>query len=725
MTYAQTIAQELNLRPQSVAATIELLEAGNTIPFIARYRKEATGSLDETEIRDIESRAKSLKALDERRETVLTWIREQGKLTDILEKEINAAATLTELEDLYQPYKPKRKTRASMAREKGLQPLADLILQQVLSRQSAEQLATPFLNEQVATNEEALAGARDIVAEAISDHAGVRQAVRDKALKFAAFRSERIADSTDEKGVYELYYEFELRVDRLRPHQILALNRGEVEKVLRLHLDVAEMDWLVPVRQFFRPDRRSPLAEQMELAIKDAAQRLLLPAIERDVRRHLTWEAEKHAITVFAQNLRALLTQPPLAGQTVLGLDPGFRTGCKVAVIDPTGKVLDTTTIYPHAPQNRKEETLKTLTALVQKYGVTLITIGNGTASRETEQLVADFIRVSGGSAGRPATASGKPATALHYLMVNEAGASVYSASDLARAEMPDLDVTLRGAVSIARRAQDPLAELVKIEPKAIGVGMYQHDVDQTELAASLDVVVESVVNQVGVDLNTASPALLTHVSGIGPKLAEKIVAHRDEQGPFANRKGLQKVSGLGPKAFEQCAGFLRIREGSEPLDASAIHPESYAVARAVLARANLRPDSPLMERERPLTDLRRREGIEKLAAALQTGVPTLSDIFEQLLRPGRDPREDSPAPILRSDVLSMDDLKPGMVLHGTVRNVVDFGAFVDIGVKQDGLLHRSQVPRDVTLSVGDVIEVAVQKVEKERGRIALGWPIG
>ena len=711
MNYAPTIAQELNLRPQSVAAVIELLSAGNTIPFIARYRKEMTGSLDEAEIRDVESRVKALQALDERRATVLASIREQGKLTDTLEKAINAAATLTELEDLYQPYKPKRKTRASNARDKGLQPLADLILRQVLSQQTLTQMAQPFLNEQVGSPEDAWAGARDIVAEAISDHAGVRQAVRDKALKFATVRSEKVTDAVDEKGVYELYYEFAVRVDRLRPHQILALNRGEVEKVLRLNLDVAEMDWLVPVRQFFRPDRRSPLAEQMEFASKDAAQRLLLPAIERDVRRHLTWTAEKHAITVFAQNLRALLTQPPLAGQTVLGLDPGFRTGCKVAVINPTGKVLDTATIYPHAPHNRKEETLKTLTALVQKHGVTLITIGNGTASRETEQLVADFIRHN--------------QTTLHYLMVNEAGASVYSASDLARAEMPDLDVTLRGAVSIARRAQDPLAELVKIEPKAIGVGMYQHDVDQTELAESLDAVVESVVNQVGVDLNTASPALLTHVSGIGPKLAEKIVAHRDENGPFANRKGLQKVSGLGPKAFEQCAGFLRIRGGSEPLDASAIHPESYAVAKAVLERANLRPDAPLAEREGPLAELRRREGLEKLAAALQTGVPTLSDIFEQLLRPGRDPREDSPAPILRSDVLSLDDLKPGMVLNGTVRNVVDFGAFIDIGVKQDGLLHRSQVPRGVNLSVGDVIEVAVQKVEKERGRIALGWPTG
>lgn len=732
MNYAPTIAQELNLRPQAVAATIELLEAGNTVPFVARYRKEATGSLDEMEIRDIESRAKSLKALDERRETVLASIREQGKLTGELEKQLLAAATLTTLEDLYQPYKPKRKTRATMARDKGLQPLADLILQQTLSRQSADQLAAAFLNEQVATNEEALAGARDIVAEAISDHAGVRQAVREKALKFANFRSERVAGSVDEKGVYELYYDFALRVDRLRPHQILAINRGEVEKVLRLNPDVAEMDWLVPVRHFFRPDRRSPLADHLELAMKDAAQRLLLPAIERDVRRHLTWQAEQHAIQVFAQNLRALLTQPPLAGQTVLGLDPGFRTGCKVAVISPTGKVLDTATIYPHAPQNRKDETVKTLSALVQKHRVTLITIGNGTASRETEQLVADFIRtytaptglptVPGGSVRTPATAS---ESELHYLMVNEAGASVYSASDLARAEMPDLDVTLRGAVSIARRAQDPLAELVKIDPQAIGVGMYQHDVDQTELAESLDAVVESVVNQVGVDLNTASPALLTHVSGIGPKLAEKIVAHRDENGPFPSRKALQKVSGLGPKAFEQCAGFLRIRGGKEPLDASAIHPESYAVAKAVLQRANLSPDTPLAERETPLAQLRKQEGLDRLAAALQTGVPTLSDIFEQLVRPGRDPREDSQAPILRSDVLSMDDLKPGMLLHGTVRNVVDFGAFVDIGVKQDGLLHRSQVPRGVNLSVGDVIEVAVQKVEKDRGRIALSWPTG
>lgn len=710
MPYTTVIAQELNLRPQDVTAVLQLLEAGNTIPFIARYRKEATGSLDEAVIRDIENRAKSLKTLADRRETVLASIREQGKLTAALEQQLHAAATLTVLEDLYQPYKPKRKTRASTAREKGLQPLADLILQQLPGRQSATQLAAPFVNEQVTTPEEALAGARDIVAETICDHAGVRQAVRDKGVKFATLHSQRIAGAADEKGVYTLYYDFALRVDRLRPHQILALNRGEQEKVLRLHLEISEMDWLMPMRHFFRPDRRSPLSDHLELAMREAAQRLLLPAIERDVRRHFTEEAEKQAIHVFAQNLRALLTQPPLVGHTILGIDPGFRTGCKVAVVDSTGKLLDTATIYPHPPQNRKEDALKLLAALGQKYNVTLIAIGNGTASRETEQVVAELIR------GR-ASANG-----LAYLLVNEAGASVYSASELARAELPTLDVTLRGAVSIARRVQDPLAELVKIDPQAIGVGMYQHDVDQTALAAALAVVVESVVNRVGVELNTASPALLTHISGIGPKLAAKIVAHRDERGPFINRQELQKVSGLGPKAFEQCAGFLRIRGGDEPLDGTAIHPESYGIARAVLQQAQIALAAPPAERERAVAQLRQRVRLEALAAALQTGTPTLNDILEQLIRPGRDPRLDSPAPLLRQDVLSMDDLKPGMRLKGTVRNVVDFGVFVDIGVKQDGLLHRSQVPRDVTLQVGDLVEVEIQKVEKERGRIALVW---
>jgi protein Tex len=714
MNYANQIAAQLNLRESQVAATIDLLDGGNTIPFIARYRKEATGTLDEEQLRAVAAALESLRKLEERRTAILASIEEQGKLTPQLQTQLLAAETLTALEDLYQPYRPKRRTRASIAREKGLQPLADQILAQLRGRTALDELAAPFLTANVATAEEAWAGARDIVAETISDHPDVRRNTREKALKFGNVRAGKIEDAPDEKGVFAHYYDFALRLDRLRPHQVLALNRGEAQKVLRLAIDVPERDWRGAIAAFFRPHPQSPLAGQLEEAINDAAERLLLPAIERDVRRTLTEAAEAHAIRVFGANLRALLTQPPLAGQTVLALDPGFRTGCKVAVVDPSGKLLEVATIYPHEPQRQRTASLKTLAELVSRHGVTLIAIGNGTASRETEQLVAELIRNS-----QLATHNAQ----LHYLMVNEAGASVYSASPLARAELPDLDVSLRSAVSIARRVQDPLAESVKIDPKSIGVGMYQHDVDQKELAQALDGVVESVVNQVGVDVNTASPALLTYVAGVGPKLAERIVEHRNGRGPFRNRKALREVSGLGPKAFEQAAGFLRIREGDEPLDASAIHPESYAVAKKLLKRAGLRESSPLAEREARLNTLRQETSIATLAAELGVGEPTLVDIFEQLVRPGRDPRADLPAPILRSDVLSMDDLATGLQLEGTVRNVVDFGAFIDIGVKQDGLLHRSQIPAGTVLSVGDILTVEIINVEKERGRIALGWP--
>lgn len=715
MDFVKNIATQIAIRPEQASAAIELLDAGNTIPFIARYRKEATHNLDEEQLRQVSSLIEKLRALEERRQAVLQSIEEQGKLTPDLRQQIEAAASMTALEDLYQPYKPKRRTRAGIAREKGLQPLADLILQQARTNERLEALAAPYLNEQVATVEEAWAGASDIVAEAISDHPDVRRVTREKAMQFAALRSEKIEDAADEKLVYELYYEFELRVDKLRPHQVLALNRGEAEKVLRLKLIVPERDWRTAIEAVFRPDPRSPLGRLLQDAATDAAERLLLPAIERDVRRELSERGETHAINVFAENLRALLGQPPLAGQTVLGLDPGFRTGCKVAVVDPTGKLLDTAVIYPHEPQKHWEEALKQLAGLVARHHVTLITIGNGTASRETEQLAAELI-------GRLEQAPTKKLTPVKYLIVNEAGASVYSASPLARAEMPDLDVSLRGAVSIARRAQDPLAELVKIDPKSIGVGMYQHDVDQKALTASLAGVVESVVNQVGVDANTASPALLTYVAGIGPKLAERIVEHRNEHGPFKSRAALKKVGGLGPKAFEQSAGFLRIRGGENPLDASAIHPESYTIAEQVLRRAGLSPDAPPAERKPALEALKARQPLEKLAAELGAGAPTLADIFDQLVRPGRDPRQDAPPPILRSDVLKMDDLAPGMQLKGTVRNVVDFGAFVDIGVKQDGLLHRTQIPSGTLLKVGDIIQVEVQRVETERGRISLGW---
>jgi uncharacterized protein len=721
--YDQKIASHLKVNPHQVKATIALLDEGNTLPFIARYRKEMTGSLDEDQIRKLAELLEKLRGLDERRHTIFASIKEQGKLTPELTLQIAAAETITALEDLYQPYKPKRRTRAGIAREKGLQELADLILRQTRNSKPPDELARAFLSSDagVATIDDAFAGARDIVAETISDHAQVRGRVREKALRYGLMQSQKIEDAEDSKQVYATYYSVDFRIERVKPYQILAINRGEAEKVLRVQIVVAPRDWQQAVAAVFRPDPRSLLAGQLEMAIEDAAQRLLLPAIERDVRSTLTEQAEDHAITVFATNLRGLLIQPPLSGHTVIGLDPGFRTGCKVAVVDPTGKVVDTTTIYPHAPQRQWDAALRTLRALLARHHATLISIGNGTASRETEQLAAALTRDDADTLD--AEDAVHTVNNVHYLIVNEAGASVYSASPLARAEMPDLDVTLRGAVSIARRVQDPLAELVKIDPKSIGVGMYQHDVNQKELSAALDEVVEIVVNRVGVDLNTASVSLLTQVAGIGPKLAENIVTHRNTNGAFKSRLELRKVTGLGPKAFEQSAGFLRVREGDNPLDTSAIHPESYKIAEAVLKRAGLKPETPLLEREEPLAALRVTPGLDALATELGTGVPTLSDICEQLARPGRDPREDLPAPLLRSDVLSMDDLQRGMKLSGTVRNVVDFGAFVDIGVKQDGLLHRSRIPQGRQLAVGGVIEVEILNVEQDRGRISLGWP--
>ncbi len=714
MTHTPKIAKQLNLRSNQVTATVELLDGGNTLPFIARYRKEVTGGLDEEQIRQLSAMLTKLRALDERRQTIITAIKAQGKLTPELQQQLLAAETRTALEDLYQPYKPKRRTRASIAREKGLQGLADLILQQKSSRHNPSQLATAFLNDEVATVEDALAGARDIVAEAISDHPQVRQTVREKAIQWGTVQCKKKTKADDPRGVYEIYYDFEQRVNRLRPHQALAISRGETDKILRVSVNVPERDWQTAINIHFRPRRDSPLADHLVLAADDAAQRLLLPAIGRDVRRILAEQSENHAITVFADNLRALLNQPPLAGHTVMGIDPGFRTGCKVTVTNPTGKVLDTDTIYLRKSPRQQETAQKTLVTLIVRHGVTLVAIGNGTGSRETEQLVAEMIRTRFSHAK-------SPVSDLKYIIVNEAGASVYSASPLARAELPDMDVSIRGAVSIARRVQDPLAELVKIDPQSIGVGMYQHDVDQAQLDEALSGVVESVVNQVGVDVNTASPALLAHVSGIGPKLAARIVAHRDENGPFRSRKALKKVGGLGPKTFEQAAGFLRIRDGDNPLDASAIHPESYTIAKAVLKRAGLSTRMKPAQREAALLKLQ--GDLKALADELGTGIPTLTDILEQLIRPGRDPRQDLPTPILRSDVLTMDDLGTGMRLKGTVRNVVDFGAFVDVGVKNDGLLHRSKMPRGTRLQVGDVIDVEILRVEQERGRISLGWP--
>ncbi len=714
MKFTNQIAKQLNLHEQKVAATIELLDAGNTIPFIARYRKEVTGSLDEEQLRNIEDLLEKLRLLDERQETVLKSIREQGKLTPELENQIKTAESRTQLEDLYQPYKPKRKTRASVARERGLQSLADLLLSQESAVHNLDDLAAPYLNDEVANSDEAWAGARDIVAEAISDHPEVRRITREKAAQWGGMQVGKSKKAEDPRGTYKDYYEFDFRLERLRPHQILAINRGEAEKVLSVKVDIPERDWRTAVNSQFPKNRRSPLGAQLEQAAKDAAVRLLLPAIERDLRRALTEQAEAHAIQVFAENLRNLLNQPPLAGHTILAIDPGFRTGCKAAVIDPTGKVVATETIYPHPPQKLAAKAQEKLTTLIRRHVVSLIAIGNGTASRETEQLVADLIA--------NISPEDTAVSNLQYLIVSESGASVYSASPLARRELPDMDVSIRGAVSIARRVQDPLAEFVKIDPKSIGVGLYQHDIDQKKLAHALDAVVESVVNHVGVELNTASPALLTHVAGIGPALATRIIAYREEHGSFKNRKEVQKVRGLGVKAFQQAAGFIRIRDGDNPLDRSAIHPESYTIAKKVLQRAGLGLAADPGEREPALNALRASISIEKLAAELGTGVPTLEDIFEQLIRPGRDPRTDLPAPILRSDVLKMEDLTNGMQVKGTVRNVVDFGAFVDIGVKQDGLLHRSQIPRGVKLSVGDVVKVNILKVEVERGRISLGW---
>jgi uncharacterized protein len=721
MNHSEIIATQLQVKASQVEAAIRLLDEGNTVPFIARYRKEMTGTLDDEKVRIIADEIVRLRAIDERRSTILKSVLEQGKLTDELKMAIEAARTMTALEDLYAPYKPKRRTRATLAREKGLEGLAGHILEQSLTQRSIEEIVREFyLNEQVTTVEEALQGARDIVAETISDNAAVRSSTREKALKFATLTAEKVEDAVDEKRVYESYYLFKNRVNRLLPHQILAINRAEKEGVLKVRVEIDEHDWRLAIAAEFQEDILSPFSDQLSLAIQDSAERLLLPAIERDVRRELSGRADGHAILVFTTNLRALLSQPPLAGQTVLGLDPGFRTGTKLAVVDPTGKLLSSGTIYPHEPLNDWAGALTTLEELVNRHHVTLITIGNGTGSRETEKLVAELIRA--GESHIVPGGEDSPLKMTKYLIVNEAGASVYSASALARQEFPDLDVSIRGAVSIARRSQDPLAELVKIDPKSIGVGMYQHDVDQSAIEHSLDGVVESVVNAVGVDVNTASSALLTHVAGVGKKLAANIVSYRDVNGAYSSRDDLRSVSGLGPKAYEQAAGFMRIRDGINPLDASAIHPESYTIAEEVLARAGLSPATLLIARKEALEALVKKNPVKQLAAELNCGFPTLNDILEQLLRPGRDPRLETPAPILRSDVLKMEDLLVGMTLKGTVRNAVDFGAFVDIGVKQDGLLHVSKIPHGTLLKVGDIIDVEILKIEPERGRISLGW---
>ena len=745
---AQTLSHEPGIQIQNgqIARTIALLDEGNTIPFIARYRKEVTGSLDEVQIQAIADRAAALRALHERKGDVSRLIHEQGRLTPELAAAITAAATMQEVEDLYLPYRPRRKTRASVAREKGLAPLAEIILQQpVLAGDAAallEEYARPFLSAEkgVETSVEAYAGARDIAAEVIAEDAGARGSVRSvyfkQAIVSAKVADEKALAQKDPNGVYRLYYEFSEAVTKLVPHRVLALNRAEREDVLRVSVVLPYEQAQPQIAQYYAVRAASPFASLLAEALEDGYKRLLAPAMEREVRAELTRQAEEHAIRIFAANLRNLLLQPPLRGKKVLGIDPGFRTGCKLTIVDETGKYLVSDTIYLH----QSEKAIQTLRHLIAQYGITIIAMGNGTASRETEQLVAELIRTLEGETGREGE--------IGYMIVNEAGASVYSASEIARQEFPTLDATQRGTISIARRLQDPLAELVKIDPKAVGVGLYQHDVDQKTLAETLDRVVVSCVNFAGVEVNAASAALLKHVSGINARVANAIVKYREEHGQFASRQDLLRVPGLGPAAFVQAAGFLKIASGSEPLDNTFIHPESYAATRALLAllpegdgksakpaeriaqyRQLLRLQASLgrnNRRQPPQSGAGDAIAWADIAQRIGVGLPTLNDILENLEKPGLDPRDALPAPILRHDVLKIEDLQPGMLLQGTVRNVVDFGAFVDIGVKQDGLVHISEMadrfvkdPLSV-VAVGQVVQVRVLKIDMQRGRVQL-----
>jgi uncharacterized protein len=705
-----TIAKELSLARAPVAATVSLFDEGNTIPFVARYRKEVTGGLDEEQLRQIEARLDYLRRLAERKETVLRSIEEQGKLTPELAAAIEAATILQSVEDLYLPYKPKRRTRATIARELGLEPLADLLMAQEDGR-PLSLLAADYLSDEVLDEEAALAGARDIVAERVSEHAAVRGQARSLALGTAIVVCKLAGEEAevDPAGKYRLYHDASLALAQIQPHQWMAINRGEAEGALKARLDLPDDDILDLMEIAFVRGPQRPIREQVEVAIADGYKRLLAPSLERDLRATRTDEADNHAIQVFSANLRKLLLQPPLRGRVVMGIDPGYRTGCKVAVVDPTGKVLETATIYPHDPQKRWDEAKETLSMAIESAGVQVIAIGNGTASRETEQMVAEVLAAH---------------ASAQYAMVSEAGASVYSASRLAREELPDLDVSMRGAVSIARRLQDPLAELVKIDPRSIGVGLYQHDVDQKKLMEALDAVVESAVNYVGVDVNTASSALLGYLAGLSKTMAANVVSYRNENGPFKKRSDLKKVKGLGEKAYQQAAGFLRVPESANPLDNTPIHPESYPVVQRLWELADTRLKArDMLGRVQGLRD---ELGLSGLAELLEVGEPTLADILDGLARPGRDPRDDLSPPILRQDVLKIEDLQVGMRLQGTVRNVVDFGAFVDIGVKQDGLVHVSKMadhyvrnPLEV-VGVGDVVDVTVISVDLERGRIGL-----
>lgn len=705
MTIIEQLARELNRPAEHIENVVRLLDEGNTIPFIARYRKELHGSMDDTALRTLEERLAYLRNLTERKESVKASIAEQEKLTDELAAAIDAAQTLAEVEDLYRPYKPKRRTRATVAKEKGLEPLAALLFAQERDCPRPEEAAADYLSAEkgVETVADALQGANDIVAEWISDDAAIRRSLRELLEKRGTLRS---LAATEEDSVYRLYYDFEQPLSRLQGHQILAINRGEKEKMLSATV-LLDRELALPLlrRAVVKP---GPAAmEFVKAAAEDAYDRLIYPSLEREMRAALTDKASEGAIKMFALNLKPLLMQPPVKGHVTMGLDPGYAHGCKVAVIDATGKVLDTTVVYPTYGERQKNEAITKLAQLVKKHGVEHIAIGNGTASRETEQMTVELIHKVGGG--------------LSYMIVSEAGASVYSASKLAAEEFPQFDVNLRSAVSIARRLQDPLAELVKIDPKAIGVGQYQHDMPQKELDASLNAVVEDCVNAVGVDLNTASPSLLTRVAGLNGTIAKNIVAFREENGVFTTRRQLLKVAKLGPKAFEQCAGFLRVPESKNVLDNTGVHPESYDAAKGLLELLGATPKDA-----RDLPARLNAYGAEKAAVALGVGVPTLRDIAKELSKPGRDPRDELPAPILRTDVLDIKDLKPGMVLTGTVRNVIDFGVFVDIGVHQDGLVHISQVcnkfikhPSEA-VAVGDVVKVVVLDVDEKKHRISL-----
>ena len=713
------LAQELDIKKTQVEAAVKLIDEGNTIPFISRYRKEATGALNDEQLRNLYERLQYLRNLEEKKEQVLNSIEEQGALTEELKARILAAETLVLVEDLYRPYRPKRKTRAGVAKEKGLQPLAAYILEEsakeyVLSE--AAKYLSDVEGKEVGSAEEALQGAKDIIAEQISDEADYRIFIRDLTMQEGTIKS--TVKDAEAKSVYENYYDFEEKLSKTAGHRVLALNRGEKEKILTVKIVAPEERIIGYLQKQIITAKNPYTAPVLEEVILDAYDRLIAPAIEREIRNELTEKAEDGAINVFGKNLEMLLMQPPVAGKVVLGWDPAFRTGCKLAVVDATGKVLDTKVIYPTEPQNKVEEAKRELKKLISKYHIDLISVGNGTASRESEQVIVSLLK--------------EIKDPVRYVIVNEAGASVYSASKLATEEFPDFDVAQRSAASIARRLQDPLAELVKIDPKSIGVGQYQHDMNQKKLSDTLTGVVEDCVNKVGVDLNTASAPLLAYISGISKTIAKNIVDYREANGRFTNRRQLLKVAKLGPKAFEQCAGFMRITGGENPLDATSVHPESYEACEKILKKLNL--DKAALASGNGLgktvSVLTSKMDKKKLAAEIGVGEITLNDMIQELVKPARDPRDEMPAPILRSDVLDMKDLKPGMILKGTVRNVIDFGAFVDIGVHQDGLVHISQMsdkyikhPLDA-VKLGDVVEVQVMSVDVAKKRIALTMKI-